>query len=238
MNQRRGLAEGAVHGPELRAAGCERQRLLAILRTPSGECEGDRCARHEPHHAAQAEYRVQHRTDGARKQRSCFQRRRIRGGAAPSEKARPVRLELDVAANHRDVLGTSQRVQCPDRLLVSRPRAAAAQQSGYRTQVFRLQEEFSEGRMCLVGWARIQRNFRIAGDLQSARPFPVIQQRDAADLRVRVGNNRDLVQSFYVAIAPAQDAAVRPKFRLVLVRAAPGRLAPADQMLSSSKSRM
>ena len=72
--------------------------------------------------------------------------------------------------------------------------------------MFGLQEEFSEGRMCLVGGARIQRNFRIAGDLQSARPFPVIQQRDAADLRVRVGNNRDLVQGIDLPITPAQHA--------------------------------
>jgi hypothetical protein len=42
------------------------------------------------------------------------------------------------------------------------------------TEMFRLQEEFSEGGMCLVGGARIQRNFRIAGDLQGSRPFPVI----------------------------------------------------------------
>jgi hypothetical protein len=97
LNKYCGIAKDAVHCFEVREPACQRQRLIAILRPASGQCQGDRCARSEPHHAAQAEHRVQHRADGVRERGICLKRRRIRGRAAPPKKARPVRLELDVA---------------------------------------------------------------------------------------------------------------------------------------------
>jgi len=91
--------------------------------------------------------------------------------------------------------------------------------------VFGLQEELGEGRVRLVGAARIEGHLGIARNLQRAWPVAAVGEGDAADFRVGVRHDRDLVTGLHVAVAAADDRPLGAQIRLVLVGVSPEWLA-------------
>ena len=177
--------------------------------------------------AAQAEDGVEDRTDGAGQHRSRVEGGGASGGAAPTQESRPIGFVLDVS--NRDSgrpLRPRQHVQRPDRLLIAGTRAASAQQRRRRRQILGLQKQLGERRMRLVGAPLIEGDLRVAGHVQRAAPRPLVAQRDAADLGIRIGGDRHFVKRRDVPVAATEDGAVRPEGDLVVVGVPAERLAP------------
>ena len=130
-------------------------------------------------------------------------------------------------------------VQCPDRLLVSRPRAAAAQQSGYRTAECSVSRKSLAKAGCAWSARRgFERDFRIAGDLQSARPFPVV---GSVTRRTSAFASGTTATSYRVSISPSRRRRTPRSGRSSAWYSSAQRPAgwrPADQTLPSSRSRM
>ena len=214
------LLEDAVHGLQAAEPGGQRQGLVPVFRRGGGERQDGGRSRLHPDPLAQAEDRVQHRSYGPRKCRATVHRRRVLRGAPPPQEASAVGLVLDVPRRL-----ARQDLESPDRLLIVGARPAAAKQGGRRRMVFGLQEELGEGRVRLVRSARIEGHLGIARHLQRAGPVAAVGQGDAADFRVGVGNDRDLVTGLHVAVATADDRPVGAQIRLVLVGVSPEGLA-------------
>jgi hypothetical protein len=72
----------------------------------------------------------------------------------------------------------------------------------------------------LIGAAWIESNFCVARHVQIAAPVSMVGQRDPTDLRVCIGNDRDLITGLDLSVAAPKGGAVRSQLRSVLIAAA------------------
>jgi hypothetical protein len=83
--------------------------------------------------------------------------------------------------------------------------------------IFGLKKELGKCRMRLVGAARIEGDLSIACKVQRSLSVAAIGQSDAADFRVGVRHDRDLVTSLNVSVAAADDCPTGAQVRLVVI---------------------
>src|ERR1700678_4321351 len=164
----------------------EIQRLLARGRGNGGKNQMDSAAGRHAHRAAQAQDRVEHRTNRIGERAAIHHRYGIPQTAGASHKARAIRFKLQFS----DRFGIrDQDVGDPHRGLLFGALPARGYQRADVWHEFGFDEEFRESRMSNVRCLRSERKFRIGSDLNVARAIAYVAERNAADFRVVFGRN-------------------------------------------------
>ena len=162
---------------------------------------------------AHRRHRIEHRA-GRAGQRAAVERGGVGRRTPAAEEPRAVGLPLDGAAQPPV---DAEHVEGPRRRLVGGARAPAEQQAGALRVVLGLDEQLPERGVGEVVLRAGQHDFRVAGDLDFARPIAAIGDREAAHLDVVFRRHRHLQLRFEIAVAPAERDLVELEGRLVFI---------------------
>ena len=168
--------------------------------------------------------------------------RRRRGVVRPRPRNRARSVSNCVGAAEfgrtRDGLSVRRHVDRPDRRLVGRAGAAAAQDRLGGRRPLGFEEELAERRVAGVAAVVEEHDLGIAGQLELARAGVVVGQRDPADLGAGFGRDRDLGQALDLAVEAAERDLVGREDCLVVVRRRHVGWCVADQTALLATSRM